>query len=78
MRCKVLAEFHDIEKFSLVHRVGDEEDFSDERARSLIERGLARSLEEEYTEYEPVMEEARGVEAPAAPKRGRKRKTARV
>lgn len=46
MKVRVLNEFRDINKFSLLYAIGEEHDFEDERAESLISRGLAESIEE--------------------------------
>lgn len=59
MKLIVLAEFHDINNYSVIYRKGQEVDFDDpDRVESLIKRGLCESITEPVmeSETEPVVE----------------------
>lgn len=47
MKVKVLQEFRDKNNFSILYKVGQVQYFDDERAESLIKRGLAEEIKDE-------------------------------
>lgn len=47
MKVKVLQEFRDKNNFSILYKVGQIQYFDDERAESLIKRGLAEEIKDE-------------------------------
>ena len=50
MIVKIIKEFHDIEDFAHVFKVGDVIDFTDERAEEIIRIGLGSMIQSEEDE----------------------------
>lgn len=57
MKVKVAISFHDADNFTLIHKVGDVLDVSEERAKKLIDLGLVKKVVvKERQETAPVEE----------------------
>ncbi len=65
MKVKVVISFHDAANFTIIHKVGDEIEVSEERAQKLIELGLVKKVDGKKAEKveEPKVEEPKA-EAP--------------
>lgn len=78
MKVKVVISFHDAANFTLIHKVGDVLEVSEERAQKLIGLGLVKKVEDKKAEkVEEPKAEAPVEAAPEVPEEAEKPKRRR-